>query len=397
MNSRRNLILFAVFFIIYEFNTYIANDMIMPGMIQVVNEFHSPVENIAKSLSLFIIGGSSLQIFLGPLCDRYGKRNILLAGNLFFLIASAIIPFVTNIDQFLAARYFQGIGLCFIFIGYAMIHELFDDKTAVKLCSLVSNISVFAPLIGPVIGSAIIIAFDWRYIFIVTTILAVVSLIGLARNMPNNKPVDHVAMNIKEIISTYIKIIRTRTLIQGGLIIAIVSLPMISWIGLAPILVMQIMGKSYSEYVIYQSLVFGGFIVSSISIQFLAGRFSFHALITRGTILAFAGLVISFVGCQSNYSFIGGMFLASLGIGIFNGSIFRIAITSTGLSNSMSAAMLNIIQSTVLAAGLEILNSLSNIFHYTIFSFTALNMLAGVIMLALCFNYAHHVKGRQWQ
>jgi DHA1 family multidrug/chloramphenicol efflux transport protein-like MFS transporter len=85
MNNRRNLILFAVFFIIYEFNAYISNDMIMPGMIKVVTEFNSPVENIAKSLSLFIIGGSSLQIFLGPLCDRYGKRNILLIGNVFFL------------------------------------------------------------------------------------------------------------------------------------------------------------------------------------------------------------------------------------------------------------------------------------------------------------------------
>ncbi|MBX9866204.1 MAG: MFS transporter, partial [Burkholderiales bacterium] len=65
MNNRRNLILFAIFFIIYEFNAYISNDMIMPGMIKVVTEFNSPVENIAKSLSLFIIGGSSLQIFLG--------------------------------------------------------------------------------------------------------------------------------------------------------------------------------------------------------------------------------------------------------------------------------------------------------------------------------------------
>lgn len=396
MNNRKSVILFAIFFIIYEFNTYIANDMIMPGMIKVVTEFNSPVENIAKSLSLFIIGGSTLQVFLGPLCDRYGKRNILLFGNLLFLIVSGIIPFVTNIDQFLLARYFQGFGLCFIFIGYAMIHELFDDKAAVKLCSLVSNISVFAPLIGPVIGSAIIIGFNWRYVFIVTAVLAVISLIGLARNMPNNKP-DAPVMNLKEIIDTYIKIIKTRTLIQGGLIIAVVCLPMISWIGLAPILVMQIMGKSYGAYVIYQSLVFGGFILSSISIQFVAGRFSFHSLITKGTIIAMTGLVISFVGHNSNIAFIGGMFIASFGIGLFNGSIFRIAITSTGLSNSMSAATLNIIQSTMLAAGLEVLNKLSNMFNYSVLSFTGLNLIAGIVMIVLCFNYAKIVKGREWQ
>lgn len=370
--KNKSLILFAVFFIIYEFNAYIANDMIMPGMMKVVTEFNSPVENIAKSLSLFIIGGSSLQIFLGPLCDRYGKRNILLAGNTLFLIASGIIPFVLSIDQFLAARYFQGLGLCFIFIGYAMIHELFDDKAAVKLCTLISNISVFAPLIGPVIGSAIIVAANWRYVFIVTAILAVTSLIGLAKNMPNNKP-DAPQMNLKEVIQTYVKIISTRTLLQGGLIIAMAMLPMIAWIGMAPILVMQIMGKSFGAYIIYQSLVFGGFILSSISIQFVAGRFSFYTMITRGTIVALIGLAISVFGHNNNEIFIFGLFVASFGIGLFNGSIFRIAITSTGLSSSMSAASLNIIQATMLAAGVEILNDLCSKFNYSTLSFSLLS------------------------
>lgn len=396
MNNRRNLIFFAIFFIIYEFNAYISNDMIMPGMIKVVTEFNSPVENIAKSLSLFIIGGSTLQIFLGPLCDRYGKRNILLIGNVFFLIASGVIPFALNIDQFLAARFFQGFGLCFIFIGYAMIHESFDDKSAVKLCSLVSNISIFAPLVGPVIGSAIILAANWRYVFIVTAVLAITSLIGLAKNMPNNKP-SRKAMTLKEILQTYLKIIRTRPLLQGGLIIAVSSLPLITWIGLAPILVMQTMGKSFSYYIIYQTLVFGGFIVSSISIQFMAGRISFYKLITRGSLIAVLGLVISLIFSSIHIVFILGLFLASFGIGIFNGSIFRIAITSTGQSNSMSAASLNIIQSTVLAGGLEVLNILCSKFGYSLFGFALLNLGSGIILLLLCLNFAKLVKLRAWQ
>ena len=396
MNNRRNLIFFAIFFIIYEFNAYISNDMIMPGMIKVVTEFNSPVENIAKSLSLFIIGGSTLQIFLGPLCDRYGKRNILLIGNVFFLIASGVIPFVLNIDQFLAARFFQGFGLCFIFIGYAMIHESFDDKSAVKLCSLVSNISIFAPLVGPVIGSAIILAANWRYVFIVTAVLAITSLIGLAKNMPNNKP-SRKAMTLKEILQTYLKIIRTRPLLQGGLIIAVSSLPLITWIGLAPILVMQTMGKSFSYYIIYQTLVFGGFIVSSISIQFMAGRISFYKLITRGSLIAVLGLVISLIFSSIHIVFILGLFLASFGIGIFNGSIFRIAITSTEQSNSMSAATLNIIQSTVLAGGLEVLNILCSKFGYSLFGFALLNLGSGIILLLLCLNFAKLVKLRAWQ
>ncbi len=396
MYTKKSLTLFTVFFILYEFNTYIANDMIMPGMLNVVGEFHSTIDNIAKSLSLFIIGGSCLQIFLGPMCERYGKRNILLFGNLLFLIASGVIPQVDSINNFLAARFFQGMGLCFIFIGYAMIHELFDDKAAVKLCSLISNISIFAPLIGPVIGSLIIVALNWRWVFAITTVLAVISLIGLAKNMPDN-PVQLTKMKLKDILITYYKIASNRTLLQGGLIIALVSTPMVAWIGLAPILVMKTMGKSYAIYVIYQSMVFGGFILSSISIQFIAGRYSFFALITRGSSIALSGLIISFIFHNSNNLLIGGMFISSFGIGLFSGSIFRIAITATGLSNSMSAATMNIIQSVLLAAGLELINYLCASLNYTVLSFTLLNLIAGIFILVLCFNFAYLIRNRQWQ
>ncbi len=378
MQTRKSIILFAIFFIVYEFNTYIANDMIMPGMINVVAEFNSPLENIAKSLSLFIIGGSSLQIILGPLCDRYGKRNILLFGNILFILTTIIITLATNIDQFLLARFLQGFGLCFIFIGYAMIHELFDDKAAVKLCSLIANISVFAPLIGPVIGSAIIINHNWRYVFIVTAVLAIISFFGLAKNMPNNKPVAQKKASIKEIFAIYKTIFTTSTLIKGGLIISISALPMIGWIGLAPVLVMKTLDKGFTEYVIYQVIVFGGFIISSIGIQFMAGRFSFYSLITRGSIVSTLGLIISCLGHQYISLFIGGLFIASIGVGIFNGSIFRIAITSTGVSNSMSAASLNIIQSLSMAIGLEVVNHLSGLWNYSILSFTGLNLIAGI-------------------
>jgi fucose permease len=160
---------------------------------------------------------------------------------------------------------------------------------------------------------------------------------------------------------------------------------------------MKIMGKSFAAYVVFQSLVFGGFILSSISIQFAAGRFSFYKLITRGTIVAVIGLTISFAGHQSYILFILGMFIASFGIGLFNGSIFRIAITSTGQSNSMSAATLNIIQASMLALGLEVLNKLCSLFSYSIFGFTLLNFVCGVVMLLLCLNFANMVKSRKWQ
>ncbi|AHE66658.1 arabinose efflux permease [Legionella oakridgensis ATCC 33761 = DSM 21215] len=85
--TRRHAFVFAGFLVLYEFLTYIANDMIMPGMIYVVATFHGPESAVATSLTAYMIGGASLQLFLGPISDRYGRRPVMIFGaSLFFFV-----------------------------------------------------------------------------------------------------------------------------------------------------------------------------------------------------------------------------------------------------------------------------------------------------------------------
>src|SRR5688572_20582783 len=82
--TRRHALTFAAFLVLYEFLTYIANDMIMPGMLQVVETFHGPQSAVASSLTAYVLGGASLQLFLGPISDSYGRRPVMLFGAMLF-------------------------------------------------------------------------------------------------------------------------------------------------------------------------------------------------------------------------------------------------------------------------------------------------------------------------
>ncbi len=83
--------LFVIFLLLYEISTYVANDMIMPGMLDVIHYFHAPESSVSASLTFFILGGASLQIFLGPLSDRFGRRPVMIAGALLFLGCTVFI------------------------------------------------------------------------------------------------------------------------------------------------------------------------------------------------------------------------------------------------------------------------------------------------------------------
>src|SRR3990167_2891877 len=104
--SRRQAFSFAAFLVLYEFLTYIANDLVMPGMLHVVQEFNASQSNVATSMTLYVIGGASLQLILGPLSDHLGRRPVMLFGAGLFFLCTALIALTFSMNQFLVMRFF---------------------------------------------------------------------------------------------------------------------------------------------------------------------------------------------------------------------------------------------------------------------------------------------------
>ena len=57
---------FIGYFLIYELAVYLVNDMVISGMPQVISDFQSKSSMIPTSLTIFILGGTTLQLFIGP-------------------------------------------------------------------------------------------------------------------------------------------------------------------------------------------------------------------------------------------------------------------------------------------------------------------------------------------
>lgn len=379
LKKRQHLRYFSAFFILYELTIYLANDMIMPAMLQVVNEFKAANSNIAFSLSLYVLGGSLLQIFLGPIADRVGKRKVLLAGNALFLLATLCIPFSTSMTGFLLARFFQGMGSCFIFIGYAMIHELFDDAEAVKLSAILSNTAVFAPLIGPVIGSGMISLFDWRYIFAISLALGTASWIGFYFFMPTGKT-NPGAFDLAAIKESYATIFSCKQFMVGILIAGIAITPLTAWIGLSPVIVMEHLHQSYGVYILYQCVIFSGFILSTFAIQWIKEDFSMSKLIRHGSAVALVGMLGAGLMHQHGHLFIACMFVYSAGFGLFNGALIRIALTSTGQSMSLTSSAMSLLYCLYIALGLGAYNLVGERFDYGLSSYALLNVPVGLVI-----------------
>lgn len=146
----RQALLFPLCLVLYEFSTYIGNDMIQPGMLAVVEQYQAGLDWVPTSMTAYLAGGMFLQWLLGPLSDRIGRRPVMLTGVVWFIVTCLATLFAQNIEQFTFLRFLQGISLCFIgAVGYAAIQESFEEAVCIKITALMAARGADCPVAGP--------------------------------------------------------------------------------------------------------------------------------------------------------------------------------------------------------------------------------------------------------
>ncbi len=181
----RATLMFPLALVLFEFSVYIGNDLVQPAMLAITQDFGVSSAWAPSSMSFYLLGGACVAWLLGPLSDRLGRKKVLLAGVAFFVLTCLAILLTQNIESFLALRFLQGVGLSMISaVGYAAVQESFEERDAIKVMALMANISLLAPLLGPVVGAFMIDHVSWHWGFIGIAFLAFLSWFGLKAKMP---------------------------------------------------------------------------------------------------------------------------------------------------------------------------------------------------------------------
>ncbi|WP_410498329.1 MFS transporter [Chitinibacter sp. S2-10] len=374
-------LLFPLALVLFEFATYISNDMILPGMPAVVREFAANPALIPSAMTVSLLGGASLQWLLGPLSDRVGRRPVMLGGALFFTLACIGILWVSSFEAFLFFRFLQGIGLCFIgAVGYAAIQESFSETMAVRVMALMANVALIAPLIGPVAGAAILQLGDWRWIFIVVALVSLLSLSGLWLRMPETSPKLATPLQISLLWQDYKQVYQNRRFVYGGLALGLNCVPLLGWIALAPVILMQQAGLSTLDYGLWQIPVFSGLIFGNLLLAKLVSHVPIYRLIRLGSWPMMIGLIAALylLHDAGNWRWlVWSMGFAAIGMGIINAALYRLTLFASEQSKGTVAAALGMFNMVVFSLGIELLKW--SYAHWGNRSFVLICLLCGIV------------------
>ncbi|MDA5542577.1 MULTISPECIES: MFS transporter [Yersinia] len=354
----RRALLFPLCLVLFEFTTYIANDMIQPGMLAVVADFNASIEWVPTSMTAYLAGGMFLQWLLGPLSDRRGRRPVMLVGVAFFVVTCLAILLVTSIEQFIAMRFLQGIGLCFIgAVGYATIQESFEEAVCIKITALMANVALIAPLLGPLAGAALIHVAPWQSMFVIFAVLGAISFAGLWRAMPETASRKGEKLSVGAMWHDYKQVLANRRFLCGSLALGFASLPLLAWIAQSPVILISGEKLSTVEYGVLQVPIFGALIIGNLALARLSGKTSIPQLIRYGAGPMIIGLMIAAGSTlYSSHAYLwmtAGLSLYAFGIGLANAGLVRLTLFSSDISKGTVSAAMGMISMMVFTLGIE--------------------------------------------
>lgn len=213
---------------------FLATDMYLPAFSAIQQDLQTSPGAISASLSLFLGGFALAQLVWGPLSDRYGRRPVLLAGLGLFALGCLGIMAVENAAGLLALRFIQAVGVCAAAVSWqALVTDRYPASQARRIFATIMPLVGLSPALAPLLGSWLLIHFDWQAIFLALFAITLLLMMPTLRLKPG-APVQTQGERMR-----FITLLRSREYSGNVLIYAACSASFFAWLTGSPFLLRE--------------------------------------------------------------------------------------------------------------------------------------------------------------
>jgi EmrB/QacA subfamily drug resistance transporter len=185
--------LVAVGFFMESLDTTILNTAV-PAIAQALQVPPLSMKAVLASYTL------SLAVFIpvsGWMANRFGTRRVFASAIGIFTLGSFLCGISSNIHWLVAFRILQGCGGAMMLpVGRITLVRSFAKSELINAMSFVAIPGLVGPMLGPVIGGAIIGYFHWSVIFFVNIPIGLGGLYMVYRHLPNFRETRNYALDI---------------------------------------------------------------------------------------------------------------------------------------------------------------------------------------------------------
>ena len=323
-------------------------NMFIPSLSEIAEALRADYSLAAVSIAGYLGMTGVLQIIIGPLSDRFGRRPIMLAGLAIFILASVGCLLATDIWTFLVFRMVQASVICGSALSPAIVRDMLSARQAASLLGYISMAMAVAPMLGPMAGGLLDELFGWRASFVafITIGMLVFGLCWIDLGETNTRRSDTFAAQL----AAYPELLSSRRFWGYSLCMAFSTGAFYAFLAGVPLVAKALFAMSTGTLGIYIGSITGGFFIGSFLSGHYAKRHHLTSLMIAGRITACAGLTAGLVIFLAGYVHELLLFGATIFVGLGNGLTMpsssvgamsvrpRLAGSAAGLSGALTVA-----------------------------------------------------------
>lgn len=300
---------------------------------------------IALSVPLYLAASTVIQIVVGPISDKMGRRPVMMASLVLFLLATLGCIFATTAEGFLAFRMAQAVVATCMVLSRAAVRDMYEGPKAASMIGYVTMGMTVVPMMGPALGGILDQAFGWHANFWLLFAAAAVTLAIFYADFGETATASGKPLIAQ--FREYPALLRSPRFWGYSLAAGLSSGSFFAYLGGSPFVGTNVYGLNSAQLGIYFSAPALGYFLGN----FLSGRYSerfgINAMVFWGAIINIFGvglsLTITLIGMDSVWTFFGLMCFVGLGNGmaIPNGTTGAISVrphlagTAAGLSSAI--------------------------------------------------------------
>ena len=321
-------------------------NIFLPSLPAMAAYFDAPYSQVQLSVSLYLALSGALQLLIGPLTDRYGRRPVLLAALIGFILASVGVLTAPTIEIFLICRMLQAVISTAMVLSRAVVRDMVPPDRAASMIGWLTMGFSLIPMVAPAVGGLLEQSFGWQASFILLLVLALLTTVLTWADL--GETATRGQSSLRAQIKAYPVLLSSRRFWSYALAGAVTSGVFYAYLGGAPAIGAHIYHLDTAMMGVYFACAGVGYLVGNFVSARLATRMGIDRMVLLGCLVSVFGTVCmvlgDLMGIHHALQFFGWISLIGVGNGMTlpsaNSGMMSVRADLIGSASGLGAALM---------------------------------------------------------